>query len=455
MNSLLKQRIFLILCALLHNWPVFAQSPRQTITLKEGLHLAFARNETVLIAQENLSKSQQQVREAAADAFPQVSTSLQYTRNWLLPTFIFDTPQGQQRVSVGAHNQVIGNIGIRQPIYSGGKTFAALHIARLFRKYSQESVRSAHQQVHADVETTFYDLLLAEELVRVTQLALERAQANLNRVQKLHQAGRVSEYDVLRAQVQVAELRPDSIQAENNVALTALAFKNLVGLTPETPIKTTGEFRAQSSVKDSSSSQLVSLSLKFRPEILQQRLEVQMRQKAQVVSQAGSRPSLDLLVNGQWEAQKNDFNFSSGDFNQSWFSGLTLSVPVFDGFRTGAKVAQSRADLRRAELIHQQIERSIHLSVLQAQQQCQEAQLRKNAQVQTVDLARRGLSIAESRYANGVGTQLEMIDAQLSLQRAEADLAIAQRDLAVALVLLEYRVGILGEDLTSTQQEKP
>jgi outer membrane protein TolC len=162
-----------------------------------------------------------------------------------------------------------------------------------------------------------------------------------------------------------------------------------------------------------------------------------------------------LLINGQWEAQKNDFDFSSGDFNQSWFSGLTLSVPVFDGFRTGAKVAQSHADLRRAELLHQQIERSIHLSVLQAQQQCQEAQLRKNAQIQTVDLARRGLSIAESRYANGVGTQLELIDAQLSLQRAEADLAIAQRDLAVALVQLEYRVGILGEDLTSTQQEMP
>jgi len=71
---------------------------------------------------------------------------------------------------------------------------------------------------------------------------------------------------------------------------------------------------------------------------------------------------------------------------------------------------------------------------------------KKSAQIQAVDLARRGLEIAESRYENGVGTQIEVIDGQLSLQRAEAELARAKRDLAVALVHLELSAGILGEE---------
>lgn len=407
--------------------------------------MALSRNETLLMAQEDLEKSRQHIREAYADALPQLDASLRYTRNHFLPSFLFDTPQGQQQVTVGAQNNITGSIGIRQPLYSGGRTIAALNIARLYRNFSAETARTVRQQVHADVETAFYDLLLSEELVRTTRLALVRARANLDRVEKLRQAGRVSDYDLLRAQVQVAELRPDSIQAENGAVLSALAFKNLVGIDPYEPVSAAGAFRETSPLDQTGGDDLVAQSLTSRSEMRQQNLEVQMRLKAETISQAGSRPALDLLVNGQWEAQKNSLDFSADDFRKSWFSGLSLSIPIFDGFRTGAQVAQARADSRKAALAKTRLERAIRLSVLQTHQQRQEAHLRKTAQEQTVALAQKGLRIAESRYENGVGTQLEIVDAQLTLQRAEAELAMARRDLAVALVRLEYQVGILGE----------
>lgn len=449
MNLSNKTGLFFALILCFSSASAWAQG--RPVSLEEGLRLALSRNETLLMAQEDLEQSRQRIREAYADALPQLNAAMSYTRNHFLPSFLFDTPQGQQQVTVGARNNLTGSIGIRQPLYSGGKTMAALNIARLYRRFSEETVRKTHQQVHADVETAFYDLLLSEELVRTTRLALARARANFDRVEKLRQAGRVSDYDLLRAQVQVSELRPDSIQAENSAVLAALAFKNLVGLDPREPVSATGVFREISALGESDGDDLVAQSLTVRPEMRQQNLEVQMRVKAETISQSGSRPALDLLVNGQWEAQKNDFNFSANDFRKSWFSGLSLSIPIFDGFRTGAQVAHARADSRKAALAKRQLERAIRLSVLQMHQQQQEAKLRKTAQEQTVALAQKGLRIAESRYENGVGTQLEIIDAHLTLQRAEAELALARRDLAVALVRLEYQVGILGEDTNSKE----
>ena len=429
------------------------QAHSRPMTLEESLQHALSHNEDLQIAREDLRVSRLEIRKGMADFLPQFDVTLQYTRNYLLPTFFFDTPAGQQQFTVGAYNNLSGAIGIRQPLFSGGKSFAGVRVARLFEAFSTEQVRAVQQDVHARVETAFYDLLLAWELVRVSELAVARARANFRRVEKLREAGRVSNYDLLRAQVQVAELRTDSIRAENARVLAALAFKNQIGMDPGEPIAPHGTFRRETDLLSrGSEAELLALATRMRPLARQRRLEVEMRQSAEAVVRSESRPTLDLIVNGQWQAQKNEFDFAKDDFRQSWFSGVTLKIPIFDGFRTRAKVAQARADTRRAELAQKQTERDVQFTLVQARRNALEILARKRAQMQAVDLARQGMKIAESRYENGVGTQLEVIDGQLTLRRAEAELARAKRDFAVALVQLERGAGILGEPNTSKDE---
>ena len=419
----------------------------RSITLKESLQHALTHNEDLLIAREDLEKSRQRVRHAVADVLPQLDITMQYTRNWLLPTFFFDMPAGQQQFTIGAHNNLIGTVGIRQAIWGGGKSFTAVRAARLFRQFSMEKVRAAKQQLHTRVETAFYDLLLAGELTRVSKSSVARARANFRLVEKLREAGRVSDYDLLRAQVQVAELLTDSIRTENARVLADLAFKNQIGLDPGDSITPRGTFREQSHLlSPSAETGLIDLSMQMNPIVRQYSLEVEMRQHAETIAQAESRPTIDLIVNGQWQAQKNEFDFVKGDFHQSWFSGIAINIPIFDGFRTNAQVAQARSDTRQSELVQKQTERDVRFNVLQAWRTFLEVRARKSAQIQAVGLAHQGLEIAESRYENGVGTQIEVIDGQLTLQRAEAELARAKRDLAVALVHLELSAGILGEE---------
>lgn len=429
---------------------LFFSLPRaysRSITLEESLQYALSHNEDLLIAREDLDKSRQRVRHAVADVLPQLDITMQYTRNWLLPTFFFDTPAGQQQFTVGAHNNLIGTVGIRQPIWGGGKSFSAMRVARLLQQFSMEKIRAAKQRLHTQVETAFYDLLLARELTRVSKYSVARARANFKRVEKLREAGRVSDYDLLRAQVQVAELLTDSISTENVRVLADLAFKNQIGIDPNEPITPHGTFREKSHLLSTSTeTALIDLSMQMNPIISQYRIEVEMRQHAETIARAESRPTVDLIVNGQWQAQKNEFDFVKDDFHQSWFSGIAINIPIFDGFRTSAQVAQARSDTRQSELVQKQTERDVRFNVLQAWRTFLEVRAKKSAQIQAVDLARRGLEIAESRYENGVGTQIEVIDGQLTLQRAEAELARTKRDLAVALVHLELSAGTLGEE---------
>ncbi|MFT5368285.1 MAG: outer membrane protein [Candidatus Latescibacterota bacterium] len=418
-----------------------AQSPL-VLTLSESLLRAQKNNETLLIAQQDLETARQRVRESLADGLPQLDANFAYNRNWLLPSFVF----GDQSVTIGAHNNLTGSLGIRQTLYSGGKLFASMRVARQFRSYSLENIRLIQQRVHHDIETAFYDLLLAHDLLSVNKLSLSRAQANYLRVQRLYQAGRVSEYDLLRAQTQVSEIRPDSIRASNHLKLATLTFKNQMSLAPETPIEITGTFRSASRILSKQEHERIALGLQFRPEMRQQNALISMRQNAETVTRSDARPKLELVINGQWEAQRESFKFSTDDFRQSWFSGLNLSVPLFDGFRTRSQVAQAQADTRRAKLGLLQTERGIQLEISQAHHLLAESMARKTAQEQTIGLAQKGLRIAETRYDNGIGTQLEVIDGQLTVQRAEAELAQAKRDVAIAIVRLEHRMGILGED---------
>lgn len=419
-----------------------------TLTLEQGIALALEHNETLRIAREDLYSARQQVREARADALPQIDATGNYTRNWRLPTFIFGEPPNAQEVTIGTKNNFDGTLSLRQTIYSWGKVGAALKAAGLFREYSEEGLRLVRQQVRSDVELAYYDVVLAEDLVRVSTLAMQRARENLRRVQHLREAGRVSGYELLRAEVQVSSLRPDSIRAENARVLSALNLKNLVGLDPHVDLQVPGGFRNET-VLDTSlpEDDLVRFGLERRPEMRQVTREVQMRKQAIRVAQAASRPSLDLTTTGRVQIQSNEFELNTDEATQSWSSGLVLSVPLFDGMRTRARVLQARADMRKADLQRARAERNISLQIRSAALDLKVAEERLAAQEQALSQARRGLEIAKSRYANGVGTQLELLDAELVLLQADTDYAQGRRNRAAALVALEQAVGVLGEPL--------
>ena len=421
--------------------PVPGESEILILDMEQGVALAQKNNERLLQARVDLAYSREGRRLARSAGLPQIEASVNYNRNWLLPSFVF----AGNPVRIGTENNLTGTVTVRQRLYAGGSISAAKDMASYQMAIMGETERETRQLVIAAVEERFYELLLAGELLKVSQLAIERSRRNLVQVGAREQAGRASEFDRLRAQFQVSSMRVDSIRAENDLRLTAMALKDIVGLDLDQPIEVQGTYRTQTSLALDDLEALLTKGIAQRPELERVEQQLELEQRSIAAEQAASRPLLDLVATGQTQFQSDEFDVADKTWRKSWNTGLVLQVPLFDGQRTGARVAQAKQTLRRVEYDQQRLQRGIRLEIQQAFYDVQEASERIEANRDAVLQAEKGMQIAESRYTSGVGTQLEILDAQLALVQARTISATARRDRALALMRLERSVGVLGE----------
>ena len=434
---------FFSMAFLLFIWLVVDAAGREVLTLdiNKGVALALDNNERLIQANIDVVYSREGHRLARSEGLPQLGASLNYNRNWLLPSFVF----AGNPVRIGTENNLTGAVTLRQRLYSGGRVSAAKDVASYQLAIMGETERETRQLVVAAVEERFYDLLLAGELLKVAHLAIERARRNLAQVIAREQVGRGSELERLRAQMQVSSMRTDSIRAENQSRLAAMALKDIIGTDLDQPIEVSGSFRERTRLNLDDLQVLLDTGLSQRPEW--QRIEQQVHLKERTVDaeRAVARPILDLVATAQTQFQSDQFDVADKAWRKSWNTGVMLQIPIFDGHRSGARVAQAKQILHRVQYDRQRVEREIRLQIQQAFYDVEEAGERIEANRDAVLQAQKSLQIAESRYVSGAGTQLEILDAQLALVQTRTENAMARRDRGLSLMRLERSVGILGE----------
>ena len=411
------------------------------IDVEKGVALALNNNERLLQAKIDVVHSREGHRLARSAGLPQLEASINYNRNWLLPSFVF----GGNAVRIGTENNLTGAVTMRQRLYAGGGVRAAMDMADRQVAIMGETERETRQLVVAEVEERFYDLLLAGELLKVGHLAIERSRQNLHQVVSREQAGRASEFDRLRAQVQVSSMRADSIRSENDLRLAAMALKDIVGIDIDQPLEVRGTFRIGTPLDINDLQGLIDRGVANRPELARIIRQLEYQERNIEFERAAGRPLLDLVATGQTQFQSNEFDLADKEWRKSWNTGVVLNIPIFDGKKTGARVARAKQSLRRVEYERQRLEREVHLQVQQAYYDVEEASERIQANRDAVLQAEQGLRMAESRYANGAGTLLEILDAQLALVQTRTENAMARRDRGLALMRLERSVGVLGE----------
>ena len=164
-------------------------------------------------------------------------------------------------------------------------------------------------------------------------------------------------------------------------------------------------------------------------------------------------PRLYGFGNYQYQAAQNDLKVSTHDFINSIQVGLQLSMNVFQGFQTDARVEQASIDMRRTQEQVANLELNLRSLAESIVLRLREARRRIEAQEKTVEQAQRGYNIASTRFVNGLGTQLEVNDAQVALTQARVNRIQAYYDYVVARVDLNETLGILPEYVTSTLEE--
>ena len=242
---------------------------------------------------------------------------------------------------------------------------------------------------------------------------------------------------------------PQVISAENNLLLAANALKNLLSIPLEQDIRVEGTF-AFEEVPIDTLVRARNAALAKNPTITQLALQESMLNLNIDIERANHFPTLALFGSYTWQAQDNSFHFRNYNWANTFNVGLNLSFPLFDGFRTSARVDQANVDLQKLKYTRLKVEEGLRIQIQSAELRMAEAKKRIEGQERNIAQAEKAVRIAQTRYKSGVGTQLELLDTQVAMTRAQTNYAQAIYDHLIAKAEWQRAVGKEDESNTGS-----
>ena len=462
MNSL---RFCHFVCAgtflcLLMNLSVVAQEP-QVLTLEESIEIAKQSNLTLQTAEQNLKAAEAQVRAARAGLLPRITASGNYTyfkdiqksviqaeggfgfpmpgeeMNGMSPPSA-DNESDLIELEFGAHHNAQGTINLTQPIFAWGRYYYGYQAADLNYQAIRRDVDAAYNQLRLDVSEAFYGTLVALEFVRVVQQSVSLVEEQLAIAEMSLDAGAATNFDVLRAKVQLANAKSQLIRAQNGVQTAKNAYKTVLNIPLSENISVNGTLEVPENHKIPvlNLDALVQQALDNRPEVHRTQFTEHAARKQIDIAKTRSRPDLGFFTNYQISQ-----NERLTEMNRIWSLGLQINIPIFDGFATRAAVQQSESTLKQAQLGGTQVKVGVEFEVRAAYLNLRGAETIIEVQREAVAQARESVRIANLQFQNGVITTVALTDTQLALAQAEVNRLQAYHDYIVGLARLEKAIG--------------
>jgi outer membrane protein TolC len=415
----------------------------QSLSRAQAVAIALEANPQVRQSLEQINILEGRIKEARADALPGVSWTTRVARSrdpGLLNSPNFDRfpLEFRDALSPLPANLFDTMTDFRQTLFSF-KLGKALEAARLARTAGQEELRRARQGTALDAIRSYNQLLFAIEELRVAESSVDQKQRHLDFARNRKSAGVATELEVLRAEVDLENQRAELLRAQTHVT-AARATLNTVMLRPTNalvePTDTLAIVPITVTFDDA-----VREALAARPELRTLRFTQQVRDKLVDVTAAEAKPRVDF-DGGYGFSVRQPENLFHFDFRR-WIAAVTVTVPVFDGYRTAAKVAVARAE---RDVVTQQIaviENQIRLDVQSAWDTLLLAERTLRVAGLNVSQARRAAEMTEANYRLGAATPLDVVDVQQALNQAENVRNQALYAHANARATLRY---VMGQD---------
>ena len=398
------------------------------INLDKAIEMALKTNPTVKISEAESSVALAQKDEAKASRW----LSIDYTHKTARGGYYDPDPSSSQYAPRNSHtNGFTASI----PLYTGGKLSGTIEQAVQNYKSSEYGVDESYQAVKLSATNGYYAVLQAIDTVKLSKDSVERLSAHLQNVQAQYDVGVVAKVDVLRSQVELANAEQNLIKAQNAYDLAVADLNNIIGLPHGTDLNVTESL--QYNKYDNPMENCINFALANRPELFQAEAGIEAAKAAVKVAKSGYMPQVAASASNDWSSTS-----WPGDDNQNWGVGVSVSMNVFDSGVTAAKVNASEASLYKAEETYRQTKDSVQLDVRNNYLSLREAEKRIATSKVAVDSAEEDYRISQLRYQAGVGTNIDVMDAQVALTQAKNNYVQALYDYNTSSAALAKAMGV-------------
>ena len=427
------------------------------LNLEQSLQIAKQSNLTIQAAEQKLKSDEAQISVARSALMPRISANGNYTyfkdvqKSVIQAEGGFGFPiSGEEmddmstpsvdneseliELEFGAHHNIQGTVSLSQPVFAWGRYYYNYQAAKLGYEAAQKELTAAYEKLRLNVYEAFYRVLIAQEFVKVAEQSVELVEKQLGIAQTSLDAGAATNFDVLRAKVQLANAKSQVIRAKNGVKIAKNAYKTLLNLPLADDISVEGSFEIpEVKIK---LDELIKQALEKRPEITRSQLNEQAGQKQLSVAKTRNLPDFAFFSNYQISHSERLI-----EMNRIWSLGLQINIPIFDGFASRAAAKQSESVLKQLQIGTEQVISVVETEVRNAYLALLEAKTLIDVQRETVAQAQESVRIATIRFENGMITTVELTDTQLALIQSKVNRLQAQHDYVIGLARLEKAIG--------------
>jgi outer membrane protein TolC len=412
----------------------------QPLSIADAVNLALGRNPNILRAQKDLEVAQGVIIQTRAIAIPKVNLGGSFAAAQPSDVDTFNSPT----FTFGPDQNWVTQIKLVQSLYEGGRILSSLRVARLTKERSMLDYQTAVANTVVEVQIAYYDVLLAVQLITVQEASVELLTRELADTTRRYDAGTVPRFNVLRAEVELANARPKLIRARNSYRISKNNLVNELGFNvpketvEDIPLTLAGKLEAEPYKIDLP--RAIALALERRTELGALRKTQALRSEGIVNAKSNYKPTLQAF--GGYDVHNSILSTDIADEKNGFIAGVQLTWSLFDGRLTEGKVKEATALYERTGVELDDTGRRIELEVRTAHSNFIEADEVLKSQEKVLEEAEEALRLARARSEAGTGTQLDVLSAQTALTEARTTQIQALRDYSVARARLERAIGM-------------
>lgn len=393
-----------------------------SLDLDKAIDIALTENPTIKIAGLEIQRMDYVRKETTGNLIPSLSGTGSYSYNLMQPVmFLPDGALGPGTggaMRMGFANSFSGGLNLAVPLYMP-MVYKTMQMNEQQMLNAVESARSSKITLANQVKKSYFGILLGQNSVQVIKDNIDFAQMVVNDAQNAFNQGVVSEYDLITAQVQLSNLQPTLLAAENSVRNTMLMLKMLLSLPTDINVEleqTLADYSDEASNREEVMSMEVDLQdnsdlklLELQKTIVGKQLEIQ---------RANRIPTISAMAQYQVLSQSNDFNIGRYTWKGTALAGLQLSIPMFNGLTKVNKERQIKNSIQQLEVQKGYLQESLSVEAQTAQSNMLRATEQTISCQASLSQAEKGYRIARTRYDTGAGTIVDLNSAQMAQLQA-------------------------------------
>lgn len=407
------------------------------INLEQAIEIALEESNSIKIADLTIKKSGYAKKGSYAALYPNISASGSYQRTIKKQVMAMDFGGQSMEIEVGKWNNVNAGISASMPLINA-QLWQSLKLSALDTELAIEQARSSKISMIAQVKKAFYAVLLAQQVHEVYKEVYDNASTNFEHIEQKYNAGKASEYEYLRAQVNVKNAEPNVYSSLMAIELAIWQLKAVMGIDLEEKIGVQGDIDQYKDEMLSYDLLDENYSLENNTTLMQLSLQNKQLERTIKMTKYQYIPTLAASFSYTYMAMGDDFKFK---WNPYSIAGLSLNIPLFDGFSKRNNIRQYKASQEILQLNMEDTERNLKISYKNFENQIATYMKNYSAAESTLEMAQRSYDIAERMYQLGKATLLELNDAQLALVQAQLTMSQAIYNFMVTKASMDELAG--------------